>query len=220
MTSVDERLNADGFAARKRASAPQVTNMRRFRRWRVWRSPVWRGLTEIAANVAFLTADKAAVGYIPAADRFIGGDTMYDNIPTLKACGADAAVATHQDVVRIYEEAWNAHTFDFESDVGHLMAPDITIVSGGMLGGRSLLRDTSDARADYIRGTRATVTITSQITHVADMETTVVVVAEGDLSFTYPDQTTYSQRLTISSTLRLLDGAWVFQHVHFGRGCF
>jgi hypothetical protein len=184
MTSVDERLNADGLAARKRAFGPRVT-----------------------------TYD------IPAADRFSGGN-MHDDIPTLNARSVDAAVATHQDVVRIYEEAWNAHTFDFESDLGHFMAPDITIVSGGALGGRSLLRETSDARADYVRGTRATVTITSEITHVADMDTTVVVVAEGDLSFTYPDRTTYTQRLLISSTLRLLGDTWVFQHVHFGRGCF
>jgi hypothetical protein len=184
MTSVDERLNADGFAARKRAFGPQVTSYD-----------------------------------IPAADRFSGG-RMHDDVPTLNAGSVDAAIATHQDVLRIYEEAWNAHTFDFESDLGHFMAPDITIVSGGILGGRSLLRETSDARADYVRGTRATVTISSEITHVADMDTTVVVVAEGDLSFTYPDHTTYTQPLLVSSTLRLLGSKWVFQHVHFGRACF
>ena len=139
---------------------------------------------------------------------------------TLSDLSVDAAVAMHKDVARIYEQAWNAHTFDFESDLGHFMAPDITIVSGGTLGGRALLRETSDARADYVRGTRATVSINSEVTHVADMGSTVVVVAEGDLSFIYPDETTYTQRLLISSTLRLLDGTWVFQHVHFGRGCF
>jgi hypothetical protein len=219
MTSVDERLNADEFAARQRAFAPPATNTGRFPRWRVWRSPVWRGLTEIAANVAFLATDKAAMRDILAVDRFIGGNTMHNNTPTLKTRGVDAAVATLQDVVRIYEQTWNDHTFDFERDLGHIMAPDITIVSGGTLGGRSLLRETSDARADYVRGTRATVTINSEITYVADMDTTVLVVAEGDLNFTYPDQTTFTQRLLISSTLRLLDGAWVFQHVHFGKGC-
>jgi hypothetical protein len=145
---------------------------------------------------------------------------MHNNVSTLTDRGLDAAVATHQDVVRIYEQAWNDHTFDFESDVGHFMAPDITIVSEGELGGRSLLRETSDARADYVRSTKATATLNSEITHAADIGTTVVVVAEGDLSFTYQDQTTYTQRLLASSTLRLLNGAWVFQHIHFGIGCF
>jgi hypothetical protein len=125
----------------------------------------------------------------------------------------------HADVVHIYEQAWNAHTFDFEKAVGHFAAPDITIVSGGTLGGRSLLRETSDARADYIRGTNATVTINMEITCVADMDTTVVVVAEGNLSFTYTDLTTYTQPMMTSSTLRLLDDRWVFQHIHFGRRC-
>jgi hypothetical protein len=220
MTSVDDRLNADGFTPRKRAFGPQVTNTDRFPHWKVWRTPVWRGLTEIAANVTFLAADKASTCDTPAADRSIGGNTMHDDIPTLKPCAVDAAIATHQDVVRIYEQAWNAHTFDFEHDLGHFMAPDITIVSGGTLGERALLRETSDARADYVRGTRATVTINSEITYITDMDTTVVVVAEGDLSFTYPDRTTYTQRLLTSSTLRLLNDAWVFQHVHFGKGCF
>ncbi|MBO0881787.1 MAG: hypothetical protein J2P17_15885 [Mycobacterium sp.] len=218
MATVDQRLSADPPAARKRAFSSRVTNMGRMPGWRVWRYPVWRGLTEIAANVAFLAPDKASSCDVSSADRFIGGGTMHGDIPTLKVRGVDAAVATHQDVVRIYEQAWNAHTFDFESDLGRFVAPDITIVSGGTLGGRSLLRETSDARADYIRGTRATVTINSEITHVLDMGTTVVVVAEGDLSFIYPDRTLYPQRLLISSILRLLNGAWVFQHVHFGRG--
>jgi hypothetical protein len=173
----------------------------------------------VNANGALLAPDQASICDSLAVDRSIEGDTLHDHIPTVTTRGVDAAIATHQDVVRIYEQAWNDHTFDFESDLGHFMAPDITIVSGGMLGGRSLLRETSDARTDYVRGTGATVTINSQITYVADMDTTVVVVAEGDLSFTYPDRTTYTQRLLTSSTLRLLDGKWVFQHVHFGRCC-
>lgn len=195
MTSVDERLNADGFTARKHAFNPQMT------------------------STGLLATDNASTSDTPAADRLIGGDPMHNDIPTLNARGVDAAIATHQDVARIYEQAWNAHTFDFERDLGHFMAPDITIISGGTLGGRALLRETSDARADYVRGTQATVTINSEITYVADIDTTVVVVAEGELSFTYPDRTTYTQRLLISSTLRLLDDEWVFQHVHFGRGC-
>lgn len=180
MTSVDERVNADG---------------------------------------AFIAADKASICDIPASNGSIGGHTVHDVIPTLKAGGVDTAIATHQDVVRIYEQAWNDHTFDFERDLGHFMAPDITVISGGTLGGRSLLRETSDARADYVRDTRATVSINWEITYVTDMDTTIVVVAEGDLSFIYPDRTTYTQRLLTSSTLRLLDGSWVFQHVHFGRCC-
>lgn len=220
MTSVDERFNADALAAGKPALSPQVTDTGRSPRWRVWRSPVWRGITGIASNAASHAADKVSICDTPAVDRFIGGNTMHDDVSTLETCGVDAAVAMHQDVVRIYEQAWNAHTFDFESDLGQFMAPDITIISGGTLGGRSLLRETSDARADYIRGTRALVAISSEITYVADMDTTVVVVAEGDLSFTYPDRTTYTQHLLVSSTLRLLNDTWVFQHVHFGRGCF
>lgn len=186
MTSVDERLNADGFAAHKRASGPQATSYD-----------------------------------IAAADRFSGGST-YEDIPTLNRGSVDAAITTHQEVLRIYEEAWNAHTFDFESDVGHFMAPDITIVSGGILAGRSMLRELYDARADYVRTTRAKATIRSEITHVADMDTTVVVVAESELSFTYPDpdRATYAEQLIISSTLRLLGSKWVFQHIHFGRACF
>jgi SnoaL-like domain len=220
MTSVDDRPNADGLTPPQRAFGPQVTNTGHFPHWKVWRTPVWRGLTEIAANVTFLATDKAPTRDTPATDRSIGGNTMHNDIPTLKPRAADAAIATHQHVIHTYEQAWNAHTFDFERDLGHFMAPDITIVSGGTLGGRTLLRETSDARADYVRGTRATVTITAEITHIADMNTTAVIVAEGDLSFTYPDHTTYSQRLLTSSTLRLLNGTWVFQHVHFGKSCF
>jgi len=143
---------------------------------------------------------------------------MQTKIATLSDLNVNAALAMHEDVVRIYEQAWNAHTFDFENDVGHFMAPDITIVSGGTLGARSELREMSDARADYVRGTKAIVTIDVDITCVADLDTTLVIVAEGDFSFTYPDQTTYTQRVLTTSTLRLLDGAWVFQHIHCGRG--
>jgi hypothetical protein len=144
---------------------------------------------------------------------------MQSEIGTLSDVSVNAALAMHEDVVRIYEEAWNAHTFDFENDVGHFVAPDITIVSGGMLGGRSELRETSDARADYVRGTKAIVTINLEITCVADLGTTVVAVAEGDFSFTYPDRTAYTQQVLTSSTLRFVDGTWVFQHIHCGRGC-
>ena len=146
-------------------------------------------------------------------------DRMQGETGILSDLSVNAALAMHKDVARIYEQAWNAHTFDFENDVGHFMAPDITIVSGDTLGGRSVLRDTSDARADYVRGTKAIVTINLEITCVADLDTTLVIVAEGDFSFTYPDQTTYTQRVLTTSTLRLLDGAWVFQHIHCGRGC-
>ena len=132
----------------------------------------------------------------------------------------DAAIAMHQDVVRIYEEAFNAQSFDFDSDVGHFMAPDITIVSGGALGGRSVLAETSDARADYVRNRQAMVSIDLDLSCVADLDTTVVVVAEGDLTFTHPDGTTFTQQLQVSSTLRLLCGNWVFQHIHCGSGCF
>jgi SnoaL-like domain len=130
--------------------------------------------------------------------------------------GAHAALAIHRDVERIYQQAYNAHTFDFEKDVGLFMAPDITIVLGGTLETRSLLRDISNARADYVRDMGVTVTINSETTCVADLGTTVVLVAEGDFIFTYPDQTVYAQRVLASSTLRLLDGTWVFQHIHFG----
>jgi hypothetical protein len=144
---------------------------------------------------------------------------MQGKTATLSDLGVNAAIVMHNDVVRIYEQAWNAHTFDFENDVGHFMAPDITIVSGDTLVGRSLLRETSEARADYVRGTKAIVTINLEVTCVADLDTTAVVVAEGDFSFTYPDRTTYTQPVLTSSTLRLLDGVWVFQHIHCGRGC-
>jgi hypothetical protein len=144
---------------------------------------------------------------------------MRGNVGTLSDRRVDAALAMHKDVVRIYEQAWNDHTFDFENDVGRFMAPDITIVSEDTLGGRSVLGAISDARADYVRGTKAIVTINLKVTCVADLDTTVVVVAEGDFSFTYPDRTTYTQRVLTSSTLRLLHGTWVFQHIHCGRGC-
>lgn len=129
-----------------------------------------------------------------------------------------AALAMHEDVVRIYEDAWNAQTFDFESDVGHFVAPDVTIVSGGVLGGRSVLAEASEARADYVRNRKATVTLDLKLTCVADLGTTAVVLAEGDFSFTYPDRTTYTQQILISSTLRLHHGKWLFQHIHCGRG--
>jgi hypothetical protein len=132
--------------------------------------------------------------------------------------GVDAALRIHDEVVRVYEQACNSRTFDFEKDIGRFMAPDITLVSGGKLGRRSLLCDTADARADYICGTDATLTMVLEIACVADLGTTVVLVAEGEFSFTYPDQTTYTQPLLTSSTLRFRDGTWVFQHIHFG-GC-
>jgi hypothetical protein len=145
---------------------------------------------------------------------------MQHELVTFSERGVDTALVMHKDVVRIYEEAWNAHTFDFESDVGHFIAPDVTIVSGGMLGGRSVLRELSDARAEYLRGSKAMVTLDLEITCVADLETTVVLVTEGSLSFTYPDRTSYTEQILVSSTLRLLDGRWVFQHIHCGSGCF
>ncbi|MGE2817961.1 hypothetical protein ACQI5H_22870 [Mycobacterium heidelbergense] len=147
-------------------------------------------------------------------------DTMRRRVGLLTDRGVDAAIAMHKDVMRIYEDAWNAHTFDFESDVGHFMAPDITIVSGGMLGGRSVLAETSEARADYVRNSKAIVTMDLELSCVAHLDTTVVVVAEGDFTFTYPDRTTYTQQILVSSTLRLLCGRWVFQHIHCGRDCF
>src|SRR5262249_50856891 len=101
---------------------------------------------------------------------------MQRELVTFSERGVDTALVMHKDVVRIYEEAWNAHTFDFESDVGHFVAPDVTIVSGGMLGGRSVLRELSDARAEYLRGSKAMVTLDLEITCVADLETTVVLV--------------------------------------------
>lgn len=152
--------------------------------------------------------------------------TVVDRLLYLGGCaaelggqGADAALGMHEDVVRVYEQACNAYTFDFERDVGRYMAADVTVVSGGMQGGRSLLCETLDARAEYVRNTEATVTANLDITCAAELETTAVLVAEGDLTFTYPDGTTYTQHLLISSTLRLLDGLWIFQHVHFGKDC-
>jgi hypothetical protein len=145
-------------------------------------------------------------------------DTMRLEIGTLIDHNVDAALEMYRAVLRIYEEGWNNHTFDFENDVGHFMAPDITIVLGSMLGGRSLLCESSDARVDYLRSTGATATISAEFAHVADLGSTVVVIAEGDFTFTYPDRTTYTQRLLASSTLRLIDGRWMFQHIHFGRG--
>jgi hypothetical protein len=138
-----------------------------------------------------------------------------EDIGVLRVHGADAALAIHDDVVRIYEQAYNAHTFEFEKDLGCFAAPDITIVSGDEFAGRDLLAALSDARADYVRNTGATVSISVETTCVADLNTTVVLVAKGELVFTYPDQTTYALPILISSTLRLLGYTWVFQHVHF-----
>jgi hypothetical protein len=146
-------------------------------------------------------------------------DTMKAEIGTLIDRSVDTALEVHRQVVRIYEEAWNAHTFDFEDDVGHFMAPDVSIVLGAMLGGRSLLREASEARADYVRGTAATVTMNLEVASVADLDTAVVAITEGDITFTYPDRTVYTQPVLTSATLRLLDGRWVFQHIHLGRGC-
>lgn len=144
---------------------------------------------------------------------------MQRAIGTLSKRSVDVALAMHRDAVRTYEQAWNGHTFDFEKDIGHFLAPDITLVAGGTLSERILLRDLSDARADYVRGTNAKVTIDLDMTCVADLGTTVVVVADGSFTFTYPDRTAYTQRILASSTLRLLNGAWVFQHIHCGSGC-
>ncbi len=127
----------------------------------------------------------------------------------------DAAVAVHKDIVRIYEQTYNAHTFDFEKDVGRFMSADVTVVSAGVLGGRSLLREMSEARADYVQGAGAVVMIDSQIINVTDLGGTAVLVVEGGVTFTYPDDTVYTQRLLASATLRFLDGAWVYQHIHF-----
>lgn len=133
-------------------------------------------------------------------------------------CLLDDAFAMHNDVVRIYEQAYNAHTFDFEEDVGRFVASDVTVVSGGKLGARSLLLETSEARADYVRSTDATFTINVKTSCVANLDTTVVLVAEGDFTFTYPDRSTCRLPIIVSSTLRLLNGTWTFQHVHFSRG--
>ena len=139
----------------------------------------------------------------------------HEDIGVLRLHGADAALAIHNDVVRIYEQAYNAHTFEFEKDLGSFAAPDITIVSGDEFAGRDLLAALSDARADYVHNTGATVSISLETTCVADLNTTVVLVAKGELVFTYPDQTTYALPILISSTLRFLGYTWVFQHVHF-----
>ncbi|OMC08424.1 hypothetical protein A5736_06470 [Mycobacterium sp. SP-6446] len=144
---------------------------------------------------------------------------MQPKLKLLDGGWVEAALAMHKKVARIYEEAWNAHTFDFEKDVGHFMAPDLSIVSGGMLGDRSMLGEISDARAEYIRTGDVIVTLDVEFTCVADLGTTVVVVAEGDFKFAYPDQTTYTQQISVSSTLRLLGGRWVFQHIHCGEAC-
>jgi len=143
---------------------------------------------------------------------------MLDDIGTISIHRVDAALALHEDVVRIYEQACNAHTFDFEKDLGRFVAPDVTVISGGQLGGPWLLAETLDARADYVRNTDAILTVNLKTTCVADLATTVVLVAEGDFTFTYGDLTTYTLPLATSSTLRLVDGRWVFQHVHFSRG--
>jgi len=144
---------------------------------------------------------------------------MHVEIGTLTDRRVDAALAMHKYVVDICEQAWNTHTFDFENELGHFMAPDLTIVAGDTVGGRSMLAEISEARADYICFTNAIVTLDLEITCVANLDTTAVLVTEGVFSFTYPDRTIYPQRLMASSTLRILDGTWVFQHIHFGKGC-
>jgi len=141
---------------------------------------------------------------------------MQYEIATLSSPSVDAALAMHQEVVRTYERTWNAHTFDFEKHVGRFMAPDISVVLLGAVDGRSLLRDISHARADYIRGMQAKVTISGRARSVTHLGTAIVVTAECDYSFRYPDQTCETQRVISSSAARLLDGNWVFQHIHFG----
>jgi hypothetical protein len=143
-----------------------------------------------------------------------------DDIETVSVHRSDAALAIHEDVVRIYELAYNAHTFDFEKDLGRFAAPDITVIFGSQRGGRWLLSETSAARAEYVRSSDAKVTIDVQITCAADLDTTVVLVTEGNLTFTYPDLSTCKLPLLASSTLRLVNGAWIFQHVHFSKGCW
>jgi hypothetical protein len=138
-----------------------------------------------------------------------------DDVGVLRIQGVDAALGIHNDVVRIYEQGYNAHTFGFEKDLGPFVAPDITIVSGDEFAGRDLLAALSDARADYVRNTGATVSISVETRCVADLHTTVVLVAQGELVFAYPDQTTYALPILVSSTVRLLGCTWVFQHVHF-----
>ena len=133
--------------------------------------------------------------------------------------GVDAALAMHDELVRIYEQGYNTHTFDFEKDIGLFMAADVTVVSDGSVGGRSLLAESSEARADYVCGSGATVTIDSKVTSVSDLGATVVLVVEAELTFTYPDQTTFTQRLLASPVLRFLNDRWVYQHIHLGRSC-
>jgi len=87
-------------------------------------------------------------GHVSPTD--VAGITAIDDV-AMHAGGARAGLGA---VVRIYQRAWNAHTFDFESDVGH------------------------------------------------------------------SDRTRYAQQMQVSSTIRLLDGRWVFQHIHWGRGWF
>jgi hypothetical protein len=137
-------------------------------------------------------------------------------IATLSSPNVDAALALHRKVMRTYERTWNAHTFDFEEHVGRFMAPDISVVLLGAVDGRSLLRDISHARADYIREMQARVTISGTARSVTDLGTAIVVTAECDYSFRYPDQTRETQRVISSSAARLLGGNWVFQHIHFG----
>ena len=152
------------------------------------------------------------------ADRTIyQPDTVDDDTGTPIGQGVQAALAVHTQATVITERTWNARTFDFDKDLGHLAAPDITLVWGGMLGGRSLVCEVAEARADYIRTTDATVAINFENTCVASTDAAVVVVAKGDMHLTYPNGTTYTEPLLASSTLRLLNGAWVFQHVHIGR---
>jgi hypothetical protein len=143
-------------------------------------------------------------------------DTVDDHTDTPEGRVVKAALGVHTQAIAITEREWNARTFDFERDLGHFAAPDITLVWGGMFGGRSLVCEVAEARADYIRTTDATVAIDLESTCVASIGATAVVV-KGDMNLTYPDGTTYTEPLLASSTLRLLNGAWVFQHVHIGR---
>lgn len=144
---------------------------------------------------------------------------MQAEVRTLNGHRVRDALAIHNEAVDICEEGWNNHTFDFETDLGHYIAPDITTIVGDSIGGRKLLADITDARAEYVCCTNATVTFDLETTYLAELGTTAVVMTQGDFSFTYPDQTRYTQRLLASSTLRILDGRWVFQHIHFGKGC-
>jgi hypothetical protein len=144
-------------------------------------------------------------------------ERMSDEVGTAGVHRVDAAVARHHDVVRVYEEAFNAHTFDFEKDVGRFAAPDITIVSESELGGRDLLAALSNARAEYVRTTGATVSIVAETTCVSYLGTTVVLVTDGKLLFSYPDRKTYALPILASSVLQLVNDLWVFEHVHFAR---